>query len=371
MKVLILSCSTGEGHNSAAYAVSQALEQRGAACVLSDPVGFQSERAKNIVNAAYNNLIKKVPAAFGVIYKAGDWYSGTDLPSPIYHANSHYADKLYEYIVEEGFDAVVSTHLYGMEAMTAIYDRTALDIPCYGVLTDYTCIPFFGETRITEYFIPHEDLKAEMMEKGIPEDRILTTGIPVREQFREALSRQQARNYLALPQDQKVILIMTGGIGGGNAAALCRELQRRADGNTLVFVLCGRNSALKEKIEEEFADSPQIQAVTFTKKVNLYMKAADVLISKPGGISSSEAAAVGIPLVHTMAIPGCETKNAEFFEARGLSVNAPSLKIAADAATQIVNDPRRAERMVARQRETIHPDGAQRIAAYILEARHG
>lgn len=370
MKVLILSCSTGEGHNSAAYAVSEALERKGAECVLCDPVGFQSERAKNIVSAAYNNLIKKVPAAFGVIYKAGDWYSGTELPSPIYHANSHYADKLYEYIMEEGFDAVVSTHLYGMEAMTAIYDRTALNIPCYGVLTDYTCIPFFGETRITKYFIPHKDLKAEMMEKGIPEERILATGIPVREQFRETLSRQQARNYLALPQDQKVILIMTGGIGGGNAAALCRELRRRADGDTLVFVLCGRNSELKERIGEEFGGTPQIQAVTFTKKVSLYMKAADVLLSKPGGISSSEAAAMGVPLVHTMAIPGCETKNAEFFEARGLSVNAPSLKAAAEAALRIANDPTQAERMAARQRETICPDGAKRIAEYILEAYH-
>lgn len=367
MKVLVLSCSTGEGHNSAAYAIAEALEKSGAKCVLSDPVGFQSERAKNIVASAYNNLIKKVPAAFGAIYKAGAWYSGTDLPSPIYYANSHYADRLYSYITEQNFDSVVCTHLYGMEAMTAIYDKTQLNIPSYGILTDYTCIPFFGETKLTGYFIPHEELKSEMIENGLPEDRIICTGIPVRGRFSEDISKQQARNRLELSGDKKVILIMTGGIGGGNAAALCRELMQEADADTAVYVLCGKNGELKEKIENEFSGNSSVRAIAFTEDVHLYLRAADVLISKPGGISSSEAASVGIPLVHTMAIPGCETKNAEFFAQRGLSVNAASLKAAAAEALHIINSPQLAEKMTALQKETIHADAAERIARHILE----
>lgn len=370
MKVLILSCSTGEGHNSAAYAVSEALEKRGADCLLSDPVGFQSERAKKLVASAYNNLIKKVPAAFGVIYKAGAWYSGTALPSPIYYANSQYAEKLHAYIEEERFDAVVCTHLYGMEAMTAIYAKTSMHIPSYGILTDYTCIPFFGETKLTQYFIPHEDLRPEMIKNGISGDRLVCTGIPVRGTFSEPLTKQQARNYLALTEHKKVILVMTGGIGGGNAAALCRELSKLADKNTLVYVLCGRNSELKEKLSTEFEDDSRIQSVTFTEKVHLYLKAADVLISKPGGISSSEAAAVGVPLVHTMAIPGCETKNARFFEERGLSVNASSLKQAAQAAMDLIHSPERAEQMITCQRQTIRADAAEQIANRILGGCH-
>ena len=100
MKVLVLSCSTGEGHNSAANAVLNALEKRGVKCELSDPVAFQSERAKKMVASAYNNLIKRVPSAFGAIYKAGAWYSSTSLPSPVYYANAHYAERLYEYILQ-------------------------------------------------------------------------------------------------------------------------------------------------------------------------------------------------------------------------------------------------------------------------------
>ena len=329
-------------------------------------MAFQSERAKKIVASAYNNLIKKVPAAFGAIYKAGAWYSSTSLPSPVYYANAHYAEKLYEYILQQKFDAVVCTHLYGMEAMTAIYAKTKTKIPCYGILTDYTCIPFFKETNITGYFIPHEDLISEMVDFGLPKDRLFCTGIPVDAGFNELISKEQARNSLSLPQNKKIVLIMTGGIGSGDALTLCKELSNRMSDETLVYVLCGRNSDLKEKISKKFAQSSHIKAIAFTKNVNLYMKAADVLISKPGGISSSEAAAVGIPLVHTMAIPGCETKNAEFFESHGMSVNAPALDFAAKSAIDLINSPAESIKMIENQKSTIHSDAAERIVGKIL-----
>lgn len=366
MKVLILSCSTGEGHNSAAHAVLNALEKQGAECELSDPVAFQSERAKKMVASAYNNLIKKVPAAFGAIYKAGAWYSSTSLPSPVYHANAHYAEKLYEYILQQKFDVVVCTHLYGMEAMTAIYAKTKTKIPCYGILTDYTCIPFFKETNITAYFIPHEDLIPEMINFGLPKDRLFCTGIPVDARFNTPISKELARSSLSIPQNKKIILIMTGGIGSGDAVTLCKELSNRVSDETLIYVLCGRNNDLKERIGKKFSQRSQVKAIAFTRKVNLYMKAADVLISKPGGISSSEAATVGIPLVHTMAIPGCETKNAEFFESHGMSVNASSLEFAAKSAIDLINSPTKSLKMIEMQKSIIHLDATEKIVGKIL-----
>ena len=366
MKVLLLSCSTGEGHNSAAHAVLNALENRGAECELSDPVAFQSDRAKKMVASAYNNLIKRAPSAFGAIYKAGAWYSSTSLPSPIYHANAHYAEKLYEYILKREFDVVVCTHLYGMEAMTAIYAKTKTKIPTYGILTDYTCIPFFAETNLTGYFIPHEDLASEMIDLGFSEDCLFSTGIPVDARFKEHISKEQARNYLSIPQNKKIALIMTGGIGSGDAVTLCRELCDRMDDETLVYVLCGRNIELKEKIRKKFDQGSRVEAISFTKKVNLYMKASDVLISKPGGISSSEAATIGIPLVHTMAIPGCETKNAEFFEKHGMSVNAPDLKFAAKSAIGLIDSPVKSIKMVEMQKSVIHSDATDKIVNKIL-----
>lgn len=105
-----------------------------------------------------------------------------------------------------------------METLTAIRKSGDFTVPCYGVLTDYTCIPFLAETDLDGYFIAHEDLRAELVEKGIPSDRIIVTGIPVDEKFAHHMEKAAARNYLAIPQNQDVFLIMSGGIGVGNAA---------------------------------------------------------------------------------------------------------------------------------------------------------
>lgn len=167
MKVLILTCNTGEGHNHAAYAIAEELTDRGIPCEIADPVGFRGERAKKLVAGAYNGMIKKVPRAFNAVYRLGELYSDSNLPSPIYFANSLYAQKLKDYILESGFDRIVCTHLYAMEAMTAIGKKYGCHIPCFGVLTDYTCVPFFAENQMDGYFIPHEGLCRELVEKGL------------------------------------------------------------------------------------------------------------------------------------------------------------------------------------------------------------
>lgn len=135
MKILILSSGTGEGHNSAAYAVAEALDRAGAAHELVDPLTFRSQRTAKLVTASYNGIIKKTPAAFGLIYRAGALYSSTRLVSPVYYANARYAGALRDYIDANRFDAVVTTHLFAMEALTAMRRKFGAGVPCYGVLT--------------------------------------------------------------------------------------------------------------------------------------------------------------------------------------------------------------------------------------------
>ena len=153
-----------------------------------------------------------------------------------------------------------------METLTAIRKSGDFSVPCYGVLTDYTCIPFLAETDLDGYFIAHEDLRAELVEKGIPSDRIIVTGIPVDEKFAHHMEKAAARNYLAIPQNQDVFLIMSGGIGVGNAGAICDEILRRHSGAFTVYILVGRNSDLKQTLEEKYAGNEHVRIVTFTKK---------------------------------------------------------------------------------------------------------
>ena len=174
----------------------------------------------------------------------------------------------------------------------------------------------------------------------------------------------QTLEALGLPADKKIYLIMTGGIGCGDAVSLCDAIRRVPDENALLCVLPGRNEALRQALEDAY-HGQGVLTVPFTDQVPVYMHAADVLLSKAGGISSSEAAMLGMPLVQTMVIPGVETENAAFFARHGLSFFARNVDEAARFADRLIYDPACAERILAAQSACLPRDGAEQIAAAI------
>lgn len=361
MKLLLLSCGTGEGHNSAANAIREAAQAMGVDCEVKDPVAFGGQRAKAAVDGLYNGMVRKTPKMFGAVYQAGALFERTGLTSPVYFANALYAKKLQAYLREREVSAVVSTHLYGMEAMTAVRRRFGAAPPSFGVLTDYTRIPFFGEPQVDGIFLPHPDLRGELEEKGVPPRRLFPTGIPVSPRFSSPPDKAAARAALGLPQGRRAYLVMTGGVGCGDAGGLCDALLAADGGDPLLLVLTGRNEALRQELAARYRGAPQVRLVPFTKEVPAYMAAADVTLSKPGGLSSTEAAVAGTPLVHVLPIPGCETKNAAFFAQRGMALRAESVQDAAQKAVRLAGDPQAQAAMRASQRANTRPDAAQRI----------
>lgn len=296
-----------------------------------------------------------------MIYKLGDLYSASNLPSPVYWANARYAQALRTYILENGFDCVICTHLYGMEAMTAIRQDPDFTVDAYGVLTDYTCIPFIAETKLTGYFVPTEGVKQQLVLKGHPAETVFVTGIPVSDAFAAHADRETARQELGIDPDKKVYLIMTGGIGCENMMGLCDALLQGIKKDTLIYILTGKNEDLRRNLQERYPACAQIRAIPFTRKVPLYMAASDVLLSKPGGLSSTEAAVANIPLVHVNPIPGCETYNARYFADTGMSLCARSKKEAVAFANQLVSSKEQADKMRKMQRCHINPHAAQDI----------
>lgn len=366
MKVLVLSCGTGEGHNSAAYAIMEALARHGIECTLTDPLKFRSDRTARLVASAYNSIIRKTPKVFGVIYRAGSIYSASKLPSPVYQANSLYAERLRAYLTDNNFDAVITTHLFAMEALTAIRKKHGPCVPCFGVMTDYTCIPFVHETLLDGYSIPHKDLSSSIEKLGIPSEKLYSTGIPVGSRFADRLTRSEARDRLCLPKSIPMILIMTGGVGCGKISELCGKFMKHTDEDFLLCVLTGRNNELKSKLDDEFGSTGKVLTVPFTKDVNLYMNAADVLVSKPGGLSSTEAAVANVPLVHLLAFSGCETKNAEFFAAHGMSYHVADIDLAVEASWSLIHDSTSAKKMRANQRANVHDHSADEIVEKVV-----
>ncbi|MBP5661796.1 MAG: hypothetical protein J6X30_01405 [Clostridia bacterium] len=366
MKVLLLSCSTGEGHNRAAQALAEEMERRRIPYQSADPVSFRSIRAQATVASLYNNMIRKVPRAFGLVYGAGALYSRWHrFPSPVYAANALYADKLGAFIRSGGFTCAVATHLYGMEALTALKRRGKLDVPAYGVLTDYTSTPFIEETDMDKMFVPAGEAKDMLIRRGWKPERIVVSGIPASRAFYEDKPRAQARAELQIPLDATVFLLMAGGIGNDRLLQLCRDFVSSSRQGELALVMIGRNEAMRKRLRAACGDTPLLRTVSFTDRIADYMHACDVLISKAGGLSSTEAAVAGASLVHYGSIPGCETKNAAFFASHGLSFAARSRAQALEMARTLAYDRAQAEAMRAAQREWIPPLAAADIVTQV------
>lgn len=364
MKILLLSCSTGEGHNHCALAVKEALDARGHETSFLDMLHMFGDPGPLSFDKILNHISTNAPDVFGMMYHAGVMYSATGVTSPVYMANIRHARQLNAFIRDNGYDAVVCSHLFPMETLTFLRRWERCDVKCYGILSDYTCIPFLAETDLDAYFLPHNEMRELCIQAGMPAEKLIVSGMPVAARFLAPMDKAAARAALGLPADKKIYLIMTGGIGCGDAVSLCDAIRRVPDENALLCVLPGRNEALRQALEDAY-HGQGVLTVPFTDQVPVYMHAADVLLSKAGGISSSEAAMLGVPLVHTLAIPGVETENAAFFARHGLSFFARSVDEAARFADRLIYDPVCAERMLTAQSACLPRDGAEQIAAAI------
>lgn len=367
MKILILTCSTGTGHNSVAFTLKKRFEKEGAECVVLNPIGLLSKSAARLVNSAYDATVRRTPLLFAMLYQGGRVLDFLPSKSYLHHINLLFTKKLRAYILENRFDAVLGAHLYPMEMLTLLRERDPGFVPCCGVMTDYLSIPFFNDlTGLDRVFAPHGQVVPALLKDGFPREKIVVTGIPVSGVFRLPVSKSEARKRLGIPENEKTLLVMTGGVGSGDAVSLCALLRKKVGKRVRIILLTGKNARLYKEASEKFGRDPRMRVLPYTKKVALYMKAADVLLSKAGGASSTEAAVAGVPLVHAMMIPGQEKANAAFFERNGMSVCAKNLSDAADAASFLLRSPKRCEAMVAAQKNTIPRDAAERIVSHVF-----
>lgn len=366
MDALILTCGTGGGHDSACAAVEQALTDRGHRVTVLNPYTLRGGHTAAAVDEAYIFLAQRAPYAFGMVYQLGNAYRRLPVQSPVYYVNHLMAPLLEAFLRDNHFDAVVTTHLFPGEILTNLKREGKKVPPVYFIATDYTCIPFTEETDCDRYIIPAEALREEFAERGIPESRIVPLGIPVQRHFHRDADRAAARTRLGMRPDKKYILVAGGSIGAGKIVQVVSILARHYDPNTAeLIVICGNNRALRRTLERSYGG--RCTLLDFTPQIADYITACDLFVSKPGGLSSTEAAVVGTALVHITPIPGCETHNMRFFAENGMCapVSAPGKQLV-EACDRLLDEKERA-RMIENQKKVIRPDAADAICA-LLEA---
>ena len=364
MKALVLSCNTGQGHNTAGRAVMEELTARGIECEMRDTLTFASKFISDTICTIYNGASVRIPRVLGMgISGARKTDTLFKKNSPCYVANMPYASKMYRYIEENGFDTVIMPHVFPSEAMTRIERRLSREFnvkTCF-VATDYAYPPFLSDTELDLYFIPHEHLRGQFLKAGIPDERIVVSGIPVASAFGEPMSRTEARELLGIPREGKVLIVMTGSMGYGNAEELTDKLLEKIPSDTYIYVMGGRNEKMKHNIRTAHAGDERVCVLDYTDKVSLYLAAGDLLFTKPGGLSSTEAAVRGIPMIHTRPIPGWDQENIRFFYEHGLSEYGEDAEALATKAMYLLANPHKCEAMVRAQRENITPFAAKNI----------
>ncbi len=362
MEALILTCSTGGGHNAAAYAVAEAMTQRGHNAKVMDPYSLIGERMAKAVGGTYVRMVQISPSLFGIIYKLGDTYRRLPIKSPVYVVNGRMAKRLERYFEENKTDVVLCTHIFPAEMLTYMKNK-GLRVPkVVFVATDYTCVPFTEEIDCDAYCSPSRDLNDEYIKRGVPEDRIVHTGIPVKRAFSEGVSKAEARKALGLDPNSEYIILSGGSMGAGKLRTAIRTLERCLEPeDKRLIVLCGNNGGLYSSLCGSCAQNDRITVLRSTSDMPLYIRACDIFIGKPGGLSSTECAAAGVPTLFISPIPGCETKNCEFFVNRGMALTVRSIRHRLIPAIKRLETESAAAKMKRQQEKYISGRGGEEV----------
>lgn len=367
LRLLILSCNTGEGHNSAARALKGCFEAQNISCEIRDALAFWSPEKSKIISKGHVFIYRRMPKLFGVSYRFEENHppkKGDE--SLIYDLVIKGCESLYEYLSENRYDAVICTHVFSAMMMTELKKRRKYAVKSYFVATDYTCSPGVNQTALDAYFIPHKKLIPEFLENGIPEAKLVPSGIPVRMDFYKKTDPKEAKAVLSIPQEKKVVLLMCGSMGCGPIKTLAEYLPQQIPSDSLLVVICGNNRRLFKSLTK-YPLPDNMRVLGFTSHMPLYMDAADLILTKPGGLSSTEAAVKALPMLFIDAVPGCETRNYEFFIKNGYADMRDSVLGLCDAVCDLLENGEKLKKMSATLETEFGSCAVRSISEYIIK----
>lgn len=321
MNILILSGSTGEGHNSCAKAIKEKFESNSHSCEIIDSFIFFSHFIARVISAGHSFMYRYTPFIFRFGYaffeKHSKIYSGS---SPIDSLFNLGGIKLANYINNNKFDIIICTHAFSVFMLTKAEKYMTHKPKTAFVATDFTCSPTAEKGNADMFFIPHESLCDEFADLGIDRNKLIPVGIPVRTSFYQNIDKQIAKTQVGINPDNKHLLIMCGSMGCGPIINTTKLLAKQVDDSTEITVICGKNKSLFRKLNFFHRNNPRVHISGFTDKISLYMDSADVYMTKPGGISLSEGTVKKVPMVILESVGGCENHNLDFYKKFGAAV---------------------------------------------------
>jgi processive 1,2-diacylglycerol beta-glucosyltransferase len=366
-RVLILSASYGAGHNQVSRALKEGINalKPAAQVDIVDFFQFVSEPINKLTQTLYVQSVRRLPAGYGLFYKqTGHIPHDSALQRQL---NQLGKDKLLDYLDQHPADLIICTFPTPAGVLSELKYEGLVNVPVHVVITDYVVHSQWIHPHIDRYYVADPSVSEGLESRGIDPGKITVTGIPIRGEFAEPLSRDDARSSLDLHGEMPVVLVMAGAFSMlGGLPEIVRVLAK-LDAPHQTIVIAGHNKKLEKRLESITKDAPYpVRVLGFVEDIKSYMKASDLLISKTGGITVSEALACGLPLVAFNVIPGQEASNCKFLLKNGAARYARDNAHLASVLKRLLSDDAARVRMANAARSLARPNAAGDVAAAVL-----
>ena len=370
-RALFLISDTGGGHRSASVAITAALDE------IKEPFAFE-HRIDDVaahcsfpltqLGLAYSTALRYAPPVYGALYYATN--GRRRYKALVRFCEPLYRERLRDLFLSYKPDVIVSVHpLLNHAAIRARADARMQHIPLVTVITDLGKVhESWLMPDADAVVVPAREVYDRAISRGVPPSRLRMLGQPIHPKFEDVTASKAAiRKQLGLPDKQFVTLLMAGGEGGGKLLTTTLALAR-ARLDTHFIVVCGRNTALKTKLEEmAHTLRASMTVLGYTDDIPLLMRAADLLVTKAGPGSLAEANVAQVPVVVYDYVPGQERGNVDFVRHNGIGIVALSTPQVVTAVRLLLQSPDKLNQMRARQAEVAPHESARRIAALIAQ----
>jgi processive 1,2-diacylglycerol beta-glucosyltransferase len=370
-RVLVLSASVGAGHLRAAEAVTEALKILDPEAVVRniDVLELTNAAFRKLYGRAYLDLIARAPHLLGYFYdlldrRPSDQHKADRFRRAVEKLN---LNRFLRLLREETWDVIVNTHFLPAELIASLRRHGKLETPHLTVTTDFETHRLWVNQPCDHYFTATEEGSAYLAHWGVPAADISVTGIPIHPAFSEPKDQACCRQQLGLTGDRPVVLQLAGGFGVGPVQRIFESLLA-VERPLEIVVVAGRNVELKNQLET-VAVPPRHRAIIvgFTTQMDDWMTAADLVVTKPGGLTTSESLARGLAIVVVNPIPGQESRNSDFLLENGAAIKVNNLGTMTFKLARLLED---AEKLSSLRRNALslgRPRAAFDVAKAALE----
>ncbi|HEX8957897.1 MAG TPA: glycosyltransferase [Burkholderiaceae bacterium] len=346
-KILLLSVSAGAGHVRAAEAIRAAAD--GHSVLHADVMNYVSSGFRKLYTDFYIGLVNRHPALWGYLYQVTNEAEPKSKMQKFRRAVEHLSTRaLLKQIRDFAPDLIICTHFLPAELLSREKRKGNLDCPVWVQVTDFDLHRMWVHDHMAGYFAANDEIAYRMRAFGLAEESVHVTGIPIMPMFGRQHDRQACARESGLDPARTTVLLMGGGAGLGGLDTVAARLLDVAPDFQIV-ALAGKNQETLAALRNIAAHYPgRLFPQGFTDKVDRLMACADLVVTKPGGLTVSECLAMGLPMIVNSPIPGQEERNADFLLEQGVALRANDAVTLEYRVRLLLNDPKRLAEMGAK-----------------------